>query len=94
MPSGGPADASDPRGLLTVVADTARITAATTFLHGRDRYTEGDVRTVPAELAAYFVAQGWATSDDDLPAHTGPPPADGDVTLGIHNARHDHRSEV
>lgn len=64
------------------MAATARITATTTFLHERDRFEEGDVRTVPAELAAYFVAQGWASSDDELPAVSGPPVAD-DVTLDI-----------
>ena len=34
------------------------------FLHGRDRYESGDIRTVPDALGAYFVNNGWAKDMD------------------------------
>lgn len=37
-----------------------RIQCLTTFLRGRDRFEAGDVRNVPAEDAALFIARGWA----------------------------------
>lgn len=39
------------------------ITATTTFLHGRDRYEEGEDYDVDTALAGYFVGNGWATSE-------------------------------
>jgi hypothetical protein len=62
-----------------------RIECTTTFLHGSDRFEAGDIRTVPDELGAYFVTQGWAKGD-------GAVPAPGDVTLDIQNGN--HTSEV
>lgn len=48
-----------------------RIQCLTTFLDGADRFEQGDVRTVPDERGAYFVAQGWA-SDLSGEVVTGP----------------------
>lgn len=36
-----------------------KIECLTTFLHERDRYGQGDIRTVSDELGTYFVEQGW-----------------------------------
>lgn len=62
----------------------AVITATQTFLDGRDRYEEGKryTRIDPAK-AAYFVQNGWATSDD-VDEVLGPRPQD--VTLDIQNS--------
>lgn len=56
-----------------------RIECTTTFLHGADRFEAGDVRTVPDELGAYFVAQGWAKGEGAVAA-----PAN--VALDIHDS--------
>lgn len=40
-----------------------RIECTTTFLHGAERFESGDTRTVPDDLGAYFVAQGWAKGE-------------------------------
>lgn len=60
-----------------------RIEAKRTFLHGRDRYEKGDLRTVDDSLGAYFVKQGWA-AEVGKPA---PEVQSGEVSLDIHNAR-------
>lgn len=49
----------------------ARIVCTTTFLHGTDRFESGDVRSVPADDAAYFVAQGWAQRHSTLDVQDG-----------------------
>ena len=59
-----------------------RVECIATFLHGTDRFEAGDVRTVPDELGAYFVAQGWAK----LEGNAATAPAQGDVTLDIHDS--------
>lgn len=56
-----------------------RIECTTTFLHGADRFEAGDVRTVPDELGAYFVQQGWAKGGE---------PVVGDVTLDVQDGTH------
>ena len=61
-----------------------RIECTTTFLHGADRFEQGDIRSVPDELGAYFIAQGWANNPGELPS--------ADVTLDVHNSI--HASEV
>ena len=43
-----------------------KIEALSTFLDGRERFEQGDVRTVDDAKGAYFVENGWAkdiTSD-------------------------------
>jgi hypothetical protein len=37
-----------------------RIKCLTTFLDGAERFAADDIRTVPDERGAYFVANGWA----------------------------------
>jgi len=37
-----------------------KIECLMTFLDGKDRFEEGDVRTVEDEKGAQFVANGWA----------------------------------
>jgi hypothetical protein len=54
-----------------------RIECTTTFLHGADRFEAGDVRTVPDDMGAYFVAQGWAKGGE---------PFVGDVALDVHDS--------
>ena len=49
-----------------------RIEALTEFLHGRERYMQGDVRTVADDLGAYFCQCGWA-KDLDGNVETGNP---------------------
>lgn len=44
-----------------------RIQCLTTFLDGRDRFEQGDVRTVGDEAGARFVAAGWAVAEGDVP---------------------------
>lgn len=56
-----------------------RIECTTTFLHGTDRFEVGDVRTVPDDLGAYFISQGWAKGD-------APVAAPGDVTLAVQDS--------
>lgn len=62
-----------------------RIHCTTTFLHGRDRFEAGDVRTVSDEDARYFIGNGWATEVDGeaAPAADLPP-----ISLDIHSATH------
>jgi len=56
-----------------------KITCLTTFVDGSDRFEKDDVRTVDDTRGAYFVAQGWASTDStDAPA-----PAGGDVDLAV-----------
>ena len=57
-----------------------RIECITTFLHGADRFEAGDMRTVPDDLGAYFVAQGWAKGGE---------PVIGDVVLDVQDGIHD-----
>lgn len=50
---------------------TVRITCVSTFLHGTERFEAGDVRTVSAADAAYFVAHGWAQQNATLTVQDG-----------------------
>jgi hypothetical protein len=45
-----------------------RIYCLTTFLDGRDRFEEGDTRTVDPDCGRRFVAAGWAREEFDLAA--------------------------
>lgn len=68
-----------------------RIEALETFLHGRERFTAGDIRTVDDELGAYFCKAGWAK---DLDGNT--PTGDRDtreVILAPDGAHSDHEGE-
>lgn len=60
-----------------------KIHCTATFLDGRDRFEMGDVRTVDTDRGAYFVANGWATADDQPSSD----PSD-DVSLTIANGKH------
>lgn len=60
-----------------------QIQCLTTFLDGRDRFEQGDVRTVSDEQAARFVAAGWASTLDGKAGAA----ATGATDLVIHNAR-------
>lgn len=57
-----------------------KIEVTTTFLEGRDRFEAGDIRTVPDEDGARFVASGWAAPLGGEPG----PAAVGEVSLDIH----------
>lgn len=64
-----------------------QITATQTFLHGRDRYEDGETYDVPDHLAGYFVAVGWATSDDiETPQEERLDIVDLDVADGRHTS--------
>ena len=62
-----------------------RIACTTTFLHGRDRFESGDVRTVSDDDARLFISNGWAAEVGGEAAATAPT---GDTTLTINSARH------
>jgi hypothetical protein len=53
-----------------------RIKCLTTFLDGAERYEADDIRSVPDDRGAYFVANGWA---EDLSGDT----TTGDTTLAV-----------
>ena len=55
------------------------------FLHGRDRFEAGDIRTVSDEDGAYFVKNGWA-KPAGTPTPASPSPAA--VKLDIKSATH------
>lgn len=61
-----------------------KIECTTTFLDGRDRFENGDIRTVNDERGAYFVEQGWARDLSGV-VQTGTP-AEGPVTLDTHDS--------
>lgn len=61
-----------------------KIEALTTFLDGRERFEQGDIRTVDDGRGTRLVAAGWARDvSGDVP--TGPA-ASGPADLEIHNA--------
>lgn len=62
-----------------------KIECTTTFLHERDRFEAGDVRTVPDNLGALFVGLGWA-KDASGDAPDGQTAKDGQTTLTIHSS--------
>jgi len=61
-----------------------KITATTSFLHGRDRYEEGEEYEVDTALAGYFLGNGWATSDSRA---ARPLVADAEVSLDIQDGQ-------
>ena len=62
-----------------------RIACTTTFLHGRDRFEAGDVRSVSGDDARLFIGNGWAA---EVGIGVAEPAPAGDTTLTINNARH------
>lgn len=65
-----------------------KITCATTFLDGPERFEAGDVRQVDDERGARFVAAGWATPEGSEAVST----AAGDVALDVQSVT--HKTEV
>ena len=60
-----------------------KIHCLTTFLEGADRFEAGDVRTVPDDVGARLVANGWA---DDVSGEVATGAAAvGEATLDIQN---------
>lgn len=59
-----------------------RITVSSTFKHGRDRFVQGDTRTVSDEDGHYFIAHGWAVAAGEPPVA---PPSVPPVTLDPQN---------
>ena len=59
-----------------------RIECTTTFLHGRERFEKGDIRTVDDARGAYFVENGWAK---DITSDAAVAPFVGDTDLAIQN---------
>ncbi len=39
---------------------TRKIEITEPFKHGRDRFNEGEIRVLPAEIAGEFIRLGWA----------------------------------
>ena len=66
-----------------------KITATTTFLHGRERYEEGSEYDVESALAGYFVANGWASGTGRTARALT---AEQEVTLDIQDGRHEMTS--
>lgn len=66
-----------------------RIRALETFLDGRDRFVEGDTRTVEKVDGEYFCDRGWAEhvpdSPDEVQYPTGERDTSGAVVLDIRN---------
>lgn len=60
-----------------------KIICDTTFLDGKDRFENGDQRTVDDVRGAYFIANGWAHQVGSEPAPATP---SGDVTLNVQSA--------
>lgn len=59
-----------------------KIEALSTFLDGRERFEQGDIRTVDDAKGAYFVANGWAR---DITSDAVVAPFVGDTDLAIQN---------
>jgi len=59
-----------------------KIEALSTFLDGRERFEQGDIRTVDDAKGAYFVANGWAK---DITSDAAVTPFVGDTDLAIQN---------
>lgn len=53
------------------------------FLHGRDRFNEGEVRVLSAELAGEFIRLGWAKDADTGETGERKP---GQQALQVHDA--------
>ncbi|HQU77988.1 MAG TPA: hypothetical protein PLU47_00825 [Azonexus sp.] len=62
-----------------------KIEALTTFLDGKDRFEQGDIRTVDGERGAYFVENGWAK---DLSGEVATGETGGNAGLVIESAAH------
>ena len=69
-----------------------KIQILNTFLDGRDRFEKDDIRTVPDDDGARFVAAGWA-KDMAGQIATGEP-VTGEASLDIHNATHASTSTI
>jgi hypothetical protein len=66
------------------------ITANQPFLHGHDRYEEGEDYDVDDALGTYFVMSGWATSDE-VPGVADSPP---EVDLDVHDGTSDQEVDT
>lgn len=64
-----------------------KIIVTTTFLEGRERFEQGDHRTVSDEDGARFIANGWAVADGET-APTDPLPVLDSPTLDIKDGQH------
>lgn len=60
-----------------------KIICDTTFLDDRDRFEQGDIRTVDAAKGAYFISNKWAHEVGSEAAA----PAAGEVTLDVQNSK-------
>lgn len=60
-----------------------KIVCLTTFLDGRDRYEEGDTRTVSDKDGQRFIKNGWASAEG--PTQAALPNTD-PADLVVHNA--------
>lgn len=60
-----------------------KIQCTTTFLEGTERFEAGDIRTVPDDVGARLVANGWAVDVSGEVAAGGA--AVGEATLDIQN---------
>ncbi len=73
---------------------TLRIECLTTFLDGRDRFIEGDIRTVSDEDGARFVGHGWALESPPYLPKQALPQAATETTLEVHRASHANKVKV
>lgn len=62
-----------------------KIEALTTFLDGKDRFEQGDIRTVDDARGANFVGNGWAK---DLSGEVATGEAGGNADLVIESSAH------
>jgi len=60
-----------------------KIICDTTFLDGKDRFENGDQRTVDDALGAYFVDNKWAHT---VGSETDSSPTEANVTLDVQSA--------
>lgn len=61
-----------------------KIKCTTTFLDGKEKFHQDDVRTVSDDDGARFVANGWADDVDGRVATGGG--ANGETTLAVKNS--------
>lgn len=59
-----------------------KIEALSTFLDGRERFEQGDIRTVDDAKGAYFVGNGWA---QDITGGDAVAPSVGETDLAVQN---------
>ncbi len=69
---------------------TTKIECLTTFLDGITKYYAGDTRTVPTDIATYFIEQGWAK----LLEGDTPDGFNGSVDLNVHNVLNSQETRI